>query len=211
MLVPAELAGATPLKVSGRQGWKLIEQLQYGDFLVHAVQRSLTHGGSLKILPYEGAKGRQTFGFALSEQDHKVWTGECETTLRRRALDVGVDVEFQSKSGFGARLRSVADPAEEWVLRLEETHEKPLRGTLQRGDLVLQVTGTNRLTETPLPNGETTGYVFESAGKPVAAVEVINAGSVRLAPEMAPGLRGPVNAAVSALLLLEELRRTLPD
>lgn len=82
---------------------------------------------------------------------------------------------------------------------------------MQHGDLVLKVTGTNRLAGTSLPNGETTGYVFESAGSPVAAVEVINDGSVRLAHDMAPGLRGPVSAAVSALLLLEELRRTFPD
>lgn len=113
MLVPVELADVAPLKVSGRQGWRRFERLQFGDFLVHDVQRSLTQGGNLRILAYEGTKGRQTFGFALSEQGKKTWIGECETTLRRRALDVGVGVEFQSKSGFGARLRSAADPAQD--------------------------------------------------------------------------------------------------
>lgn len=41
--------------------------------------------------------------------------------------------------------------------------------------------------------------------------EVINAGAVWLSPDLDPALRAPVTAAISALLLFEELRKTLPE
>jgi hypothetical protein len=59
--------------------------------------------------------------------------------------------------------------------------------------------------------GETTGYVIEWQNRPVAAVEVINDGSVRLHPELAEEHRRPVVAAIAALLLYEELRATFPE
>ena len=70
--------------------------------------------------------------------------------------------------------------------------------------------GTNRLTGTFLPLGETSGYVFVTNGQPVAAVEVINNRAVWLSPEPEPELHGLVTAAISSLLLFEELRQTLP-
>ncbi|MBL9216730.1 MAG: hypothetical protein JNG83_14730 [Opitutaceae bacterium] len=211
MSLPAELAGAERLPVTGRQGWKRVERLAYGAFRVSEVRRSLTKGGSLHIIIYDGAKARQTFGFRVAEDEGEAWRGEAETTARRRALNVGVEVEMRNRSAFGARLAPEARPEEAWLLKLGETRERPLAGTLERGGQVVTVRGTNRLAGTPLPLGETAGYVFSLADRPLAAVEVINDGAVWLAPDLPAELRGPVTSAIASLLLFEELRRTFPE
>ncbi len=213
--LPDALAGVERLPVQGRQGWKLLERLEFGGCSVHGVQRSLAKGGDLGLsvpgLAYEGSKRRQTFLFKLSGADASPWRGAAATNLRRRALDVGFDIELRNKSGFMALLSSDALPDDSWTLDLAEKGERPLTGTLSRNGEVIEVRGTNRLAGTFLPLGETTGYIFESRGKPVAAVEVINDGAVWLSPELDPALRAPVTAAISALLLFEELRKTLPE
>lgn len=215
MRLPDALAGVERLPVQGRQGWKLTERIEFGGFAVHDVKRSLSKGGDLGLsvpgLAYEGSKRRQTFLFKLDGADDSAWRGAAATNLRRRALDVGFDIELRNKSGFMALLSSDARPDDKWTLDLKEKGERPLAGTLSRNDITISVTGTNRLAGSIFPLGETTGYVFESAGRPIAAVEVINDGAVWLTPDLDPNLRAPVTAAISALLLMEELRKTLPE
>lgn len=211
MRLPPELAQVERLPVAGRQGWKRIEQVSFGANRVSNVDRSLTKGSSLQILFYEGAKARQTFGFSVDGAGFEPWQGEAESTVRRRVLELNVDIELRNRSGFAARLAPAARPDDAWTLKLLETRDRPLAGTLKRNDSVVNVTGTNRLENTIFRLGETAGYIFEIAGKPVAAVEVINDGAVWLAPDLAADLRAPVTAAISSLLLFEELRKTLPE
>lgn len=215
MRLPEELASVERLPVKGRQGWKIIERVQFGEFDAYEVRRSLTKGGDLRVgrvLFYEGSKRRQTFGFTLAGRDGAVWHGGAATNVRRHALERdGFEVALRDKSGFAAVLQPETAPGDAWTLDLTETFDRPLKGTLERGDRTIVVTGTNRLAGTPLPLDETTGYVFESGGRPVAAVEVINDGAVWISPAIDAGERAPVTAAIAALLLFEELRKTLPE
>jgi hypothetical protein len=215
MRLPGELASVERMPVKGRQGWKIVERLQFGGCDVYEVRRSWTKGGDLRVgrvLFYEGSKRRQTFGFSLTGANGAVWHGGAATNLRRNALERdGFEIALRDKSGFAAVLEPESAPDEEWTLDLTETFGRPLKGTLTRGDRTIAVTGTNKLAGTPLPLDETTGYVFETGGKPVAAVEVINSGAVWISPEIADTLRAPVTAAIASLLLFEELRKTLPE
>src|SRR6478752_6267609 len=102
MQLPEVLTHTERLPVSGRQGWKHLERLTFGAYAVHDVERSLTKGGDLFAsvpgLAYEGSKRRQTFGFTLTGDGSTAWRGEAATNLRRRALDVGVEIELHNKS-----------------------------------------------------------------------------------------------------------------
>ena len=211
MRLPTELGGVERWAVTGRQGWKNVERLTFGSYLVNNVDRSYTKGSSLQILFYEGAKARQNFAFYAQGDDMETWRGEAETTAHRRALDFDVEIELRNKSGFGARLSPLSRPEEVWILKLAEKREKPFEGDLTRGTQSIKVRGTNKLAGTFFALGETAGYIFEIGGKPVAAVEVINDGAVWLAPGLAADLRQPVTAAISSLLLFEELRKTFPQ
>ncbi len=211
MALPPELSQAERLPVQGRQGWKRLETLRFGEFTVRDVERSLTKGSSLQILVYEGAKARQSYRFALADGTGTLWRGEAETNVRRRAIDVGLEIELRNRSGFAARLQPATGTPTVWMLQLTETRERSLQGELNTAGRAVTVRGTNRLAGTFLTLDETTGYVFELAGRPVAAVEVINDGAVWLSSELPADYRGPVTAAASALLLFEELRKTLPE
>lgn len=211
LALPPELAAAPRWPVAGRQGWKLLETVTFADYRVQDVRRSLTKGGDLRFLFYAGSKRRQRFEFTLTEDGIPAWRGEAETNLRRRALRLDFDAELRNKSGFAVRLTPLDPSQGAWTLRLQETRERPLEGTLASGGETLAVRGTRRLAGTILPLDETSGYVLERAGRPVAAVEVINDGAVWIDPALEPATRGPVVAAVAALLLLEELRPTLPE
>lgn len=211
-----ELAAVERLPVSGRQGWKLVEKLQFGPHTVHDVARSLTKGSDLrfgadKVLFYEGSKRRQTFGFLLSTEGVLAWRGAAATNLHRRALERGIEVELRNRSGFAATLTSALDPNEVWTLEMTESGERPLKGTLRRGNMVIDLEGTNRLAGSRLPLGETTGYIVRDGPDTVAAAEVLNNGAVWISPKTDAAHRGPILAALSALLLFEELRPTLPE
>lgn len=211
MRLPAELSHAERWEVEGRHGWKFLERLTFGDYLVHHVDRSLTKGSDLQILFYAGSKRRQTFGFTLSENGEPAWSGAAATNLRRRAVDLGLEIELRNKSGFSARLSPVGNPEAYWTLELSERSERPLSGSLWTGGRSIAVQGTDALARTPLPLGETSGYIFSVNGRPVAAVEVLNKDAVWFAADLEPALRGPIAAATAALLLFEELRPTLPE
>lgn len=216
MRLPDDLGEAERLAVSGRQGWKLTERLKFGSVTVHDVTRSLTKGSDLKfgadkLAFYEGSKRRQTFGFLVSDNGILTWRGAAATNLHRRAVERGIEIELRNKSGFSATLTSATHPETVWTLELTESSERPLKGTLKRGDRVIDVEGTNRLAGTRLPLGETTGYTFRDGGTTQAAVQVINDGAVWVADNLAEDQRGPVLTAISALLLFEELRPTLPE
>ena len=107
--------------------------------------------------------------------------------------------------------RNEVNPTERTRATIAENQVERIVTSFDHSDRSVAVKGTDRLAGTPLPLGETAGYIFEQAGKPIAAVEVINNGAVWLSPDLDPALRGPVTAAISSLLLFEELRKTLPE
>lgn len=214
MRLPEALAAAPRLPVTGRQGWKRNQRLQFGAVRIFDVDRSLSKGGDLGILFYRGSKRRQRFGFSVAEGEGAVWRGAAATNLRRRTLGEAADggaIALTDRSGFGAHLAPADAPQDLWVLELSERWERSLRGTLRGAGGVFTVKGTNRLAGTPLPMGETSGYAIEWGSQVLAAVEVINDGAVWIAPDLRPEHRAPLMAAIAALLLFEDLRATLPD
>ncbi len=212
MSVPPGLASAPTWPVSGRQGWKLNETVAFGPFRAQAVRRSWTRGSDWKVAAYEQSQRRQTFSFTLVGQGRDLLKGEFQTTLRRRGLDVGVDIDLQNRSALEGKLRGVGDgtPAV-WTLQLQEDGERPWAGTVTGGSVVLRVTGTTRLEGSPLPLDRPSGYVISLADRELAAVDVVDDGRVRFAAGMDPALEPVVAGTAAALLLAEELRSTLPD
>lgn len=212
MRLPAELATVPRHEVSGRQGWRHLQYLAFADVRAANVQRSTTKGGDLGILFYRGSKRRQTFSFSLTVGTGTPWQVAAATNLRRRAAEIdGFTVEVRNDSGFAATIHPGETGAAAWTLEMSEKSEQPLQGWLRRGAELFLVKGTDRLAGTPLPLGETSGYVFEWNGRPVAAVEVLGDGAVWFGSDLTPERRAAVAAAASALLLLEELRVTLPN
>jgi hypothetical protein len=214
MQLPDQLAKVERIPVKGRQGWKFNEKLEFGATRVFNVERSLTKGSDLGIVFYQGARRRQTFGFSVAEGDAPPWRGVAATNVHRRSLrgdQDDVQIDLKNQSGFGAHFAPADKPQDIWVMELSEKGENPMAGTLSRNDMVFSVLGTNRLEGLKLPLGDTSGYVISWGSQVLAAVEVVNKGAVWMAPDVKPEHRAPLLAAISSLLLFEDLRATLPD
>ncbi len=214
MQLPDQLAKVERIPVKGRQGWKFNEKLEFGATRVFDVDRSLTRGSDLGIVFYQGAKRRQSFGFSVAEGDAPAWRGVAATNVHRRSLrgdEDDVSIALKDESGFGAHFAPADKPQDLWVLEMSEKGERPMAGTLRRNDMVFSVLGTNRLEGLRLPLGDTSGYVFSWGSQVLAAVEVVNKGAVWMAPDVKPEHRAPLLAAISSLLLFEDLRATLPE
>lgn len=211
MQLPQTLAAAQRMPVEGRQGWKLNERLHFGPFEAHDVRRSWTRGRDGRILVVSGSRRDQRYSFVLREggQDH--WRAECQAGLAVVSIDAGVvEIEPTNRSALDCRMQSLREPAEYWQLVLAESRERPLSGTMRGRETTLEVKGTNRF-ERGLPTQMTTGYEIADAQRTLAAVEVVNSGAVWLQSDLDPARRNVLSAAAAALLLLEDLRETLPD
>ncbi|WP_309019024.1 hypothetical protein [Pelagicoccus sp. SDUM812003] len=211
MKLPNALAQEERQPVTGRQGWKLDQQLRFADIEVLEVQRGITKGGDLRILEYDQSRRKQLYSFVLFDQQGQEWIGDCEAFLRRRQLTFEVGIELQNRSMLGARFSRQGGSADVWELRLKESGDKPLQGTLVSGSRQLEVSGTRALAGSPLPLDETTGYVISLGGEALAAAEVINDGAVWVSSTLDDELKGPVSSCLAALLLFEELRVTLDE
>lgn len=234
MPLPDELSGGETWPVQGRQGWKLQERLHFGPYAAENVDRSWTRGRDLEVMIYERNRRKQTYSFTLAEQGSAVWHADCSTSLDRRTVHTSdVDLEFEDRSRLDCELAEAGGSAR-WLLVLGERYADPLEGRLYEdlggitdgtagsrgptgthrgadiGPSSFQVRGTKAL-DGGLPSGTTSGYLIESGTGAVAAVEVVNNGSVTLRPTLDPAQRSLLSAAAAALLLLEELRSVLDD
>lgn len=234
MPLPDELSGGERWPVQGRQGWKIQERLQFGPYAAEDVDRSWTRGRDLEVMIYERNRRKQTYSFTLAEQGSAAWHAACSTSLDRRTVHTpDVDLEFEDRSQLDCELTEAGGSAT-WLLVLGERYADPLEGRLYEnltgltegtadsrgptgmrrgadaGPSSFHVRGTKAL-DGGLPSGTTSGYLIESGTGAVAAVEVVNDGSVTLRPTLDPEERSLLSAAAAALLLLEELRSVLDD
>ena len=206
MPLPESLTEQWP--VQGRQGWKIQESISFGPYAAVDMDRSWTRGRDRDIPVYEGNERQQHYAFTLTDDGSAAWLVKCRTALARHAITTpAVDVELRNRSRLDCALTE-AEGKRTWQLTMKEDREEPLAGSLHTDDDAFTVRGTTAL-EGGLPSAETSGYHLTHGSRPVAAVEVVNKGSVALDPTLSPETRSLLSAAAAALLLLDELRGSL--
>jgi hypothetical protein len=211
MPVPAGLEAAPRLDVQGRQGMRIRQQLRFGPYETHELQRSWTLGRDLSVRPVSASGRRQRFEFTLREEGRPIWRADCQATLVRAGATVGgVEIDPLDRSTLECRLDGAGDTGEHWNLSMSEQYERPLAGAARQGAATVEVRGTNRL-DGALSAAQTTGYEITEGGRALAAVEVVNDGAVWLRPDLGAERRGMLAALAAALLLVEELRETLGE
>lgn len=205
MPLPETLATAERYPVEGRQGWKVHEQLRFGPFEAHGIERSWVRGGDLEVIGLEFNRRGQQYAFTLHEDGHARWEVACEASLRRRIID-GEDIEttLRDRSRLDCTFRTAG--AAHWTLALTDRRDRPLEGSLEGAGGTFVVRGTRKL-QGGLPADFTTGYEILVEQRPVAAVEVVGDGAVWLSTD---DERSVMAAVAAALLLLEDLRAHLP-
>jgi hypothetical protein len=211
--LPAELATAERMPVSGRQGLILKPRLRFGPYAAESISRSWTRGrdrGGTALARH--SERRQTYRFILQEGETPHWFVACRASVERVRIDVGGGFEIRpgDEAALFCNLQSVEDRLEAWELELREQHGRPLSGSLTAGGGQFDVVGTDRI-DGALPLGSTTGYQLRGREGIVAAVEVMNRGAVWLHAGLNPDQRPLLAAAAAALLLLEDLYETIGE
>ena len=207
MELPASLAAAPVYAVEGRNGFKIEERLAFGPWRTTAVERSWTSSPSLRINQVEWARSKQRYAFTMQREGTAAWRGRCEAGARSFGVHVAGGVAGpDDEAGLRCELEG-GDGMAPGTLTLDARADAAGEGLLSGGEERLTVRGTRRLEGGALPADGTTGYtITDDAGAPLAAVEVINEGSVRLSGSLEPARRDGLAAAAVALLLLEDLR-----
>jgi hypothetical protein len=217
MQVPESLRATAPLPVTGRQG--LRSSYQFGEFSTASVRqgwRSTTTHSVGPAVGLEATRVRQKTSFVLQPVQNTAWQGQSAYFQRRNALRLPTgtnsraSVTLRSDEVFRSSIVAPNQPAWQLVLENHLGVGRGLQlpaGSLTSGDSVFTVHPIAHLMRRDgqpmqLPVGTAIGYEFVRAnGSVVAAVELLGRGRVWLSPGLPPETKGPVAAAVTALLI----------
>lgn len=213
MAVPAGLAAdADTYPCIGRGGFSLAEKFTFGPYAVTDVHRGWTHRVAWGIVMYENSRARQQYEFALQASSGRSWQGQAATGVRKEDLKgtaaggeltwgLSRDVNFVARLG-------LAGQSNAWTLVLaEERGGVVLKGLLGNGTATYRVEGTRQLAGTSIPLMENAGFLIYAGTRLVAAVDLLNAGSVHFARDLTAVQREPLAAAAAALLLYRDISR----
>ena len=211
MAIPADLeARAETYPCIGRGGFSLSEKFSFGPYAVSDVHRGWTRRITWTIVFYENSKARQQYEFTLVPPSGKSWQGQAATGVRKEDLKgtvAGGELTWglERNVNFVARLGR-AGQTNAWTLLLaEERGNVVLKGLLADGTTSYRVEGTRKLAGTSIPLMENAGFLIYDGSRLVAAVDLLNAGSVHFEPSLSPAQREPLAAAAAALLLYRDI------
>jgi len=211
MAIPASLQDqAEPFPCIGRGGFTLSEQFSFGPYQVENVHRGWTTQTAWGLLFFERSHTRQEFEYTLQGPKGAAWQGQAATGVRKSDLKgtvaggdltwgIGSDVNFVVRIGQG-------DKPEAWTLVLAEgNRDSALKGQFSNGKTTYRVEASHKLAGSPMPLVDTSGYLLYHGRHLVAAVDVLNAGSVTFDSKLSAAKRGPFAAAAAALLLYQDV------
>ncbi len=211
MAVPADLeARSDAYPCAGRGGFTLSEKFSFGPYDVVDVRRGWTHRVAWSIALYERSRARQQYEFALRAPSGQTWRGQAATGVRKQDLKdtvAGGELTWglTREVNFVARLGRDGEPGA-WNLALaEERGGVLLNGTLTDGQTAYRVEGSRQLAGTSIPLMENAGFLIYDGTRLVAAIDLVNAGSVRFDQSLTSEKREPLAAAAAALLLYRDV------
>lgn len=211
MAIPAELeTHSVTYPCIGRSGFTLTETFSFGPYQLSQVHRGWTQTTAWGIVFFERSHTRQSYEFTLQAPNGESWKGQAATGVRKSDLKgtvAGGDLTWglDSDQQFIVRIGR-GDAPEAWTLALAEgSRDSTLRGRFSDGTTTYQVEGTRQLAGSPMPLMDTAGFLIGDGSRVIAAVDLINAGSVTFDSSLSAARRDPLAAAAAALLLYQNL------
>lgn len=194
----------------GRGSFSFSEKFSFGGYRVDNVKRGWTRRVTWGIAFYEHSTARQEFEYEMQTPSGAIWHCQAVTGVKKGdvkgevaggELTVGVshDLNFVARMARG-------DVSNAWTLVMgENEREMLMQGILSGPDGNFRVEVVHRLVGTHIQLMDPAGYMIYNNSTPVAAVDVLNAGSVRIAGELNPEQRDALAAAAAALLLFRDI------
>lgn len=219
MALPQDLPGqSSELTVEGRQLLIFRDSISFGPYQVSDIHRGWTRGEGFSISSgtseYSSSEATQKYQFSVAESDRTIWNVRCATAADWSQLETqgflggGFAIEFSSNRQLFCTLKREGSgtPSKLVMAQSASANETALRGIMTGGATRIGISATHKLDFTPLQVSEPTGYIFHIRGRPVGAVEVINAGTVWLDDSVTPETRSALAATSAVLLLYQDIK-----
>lgn len=213
MLLPESLrVNSELLTVQGRNGWRINQQITFGEFKAGPVTRGWTKGYDYPFLVrFSGAS--EKFQFPLVDQQGGEAQVFCFGKLHEKdllAFKDYFDVSLHAKDTFTCSISSASAGTYDFYvsnLNIQQNLDyKPMQGSLRGNGIEYRIrsiwrldSGARSLDTQPL------GVEFSHDGQAVAAVETVNEGRVWLSNDLSQSARLATAAGASALLLRSSL------
>lgn len=228
--VPASLAATPELLVSGRQDWSRLsgEPVVFGDYRAEEVKkgwRSTTRGrsgfglglavGVTRLSAHEEqVKSRQKLEFRLVAPGAATATVHClraergeSVVLERQTRTTEGTMRVGEELELSLACTAEAEDGSIWTLALDSRDPRFLSGTLTVGEKALRLRPSREVISPKAEGGvvripAAAGYLFETDGQTLAAVELFTPSVVRIDPLLPAEQRAALAGAAVALLLL---------
>lgn len=220
MALPDDLRNeASELAVEGRPLLIFNNSFRFGPYQVSDVHRGWTIGrgysASVGTTEFGSSEAEQKFEFSVNEPDRPTWAVQCATTADWSRMETEgflggrLGVEFSSNQQLVCALhrQGAGTPLKLALSRSASAGDTALRGIMMDGATRIDIAGTHELDSTPLQVSSPTGYIYRIGGRPVGAVEVINAGTVWLNNAVGPATRSALAATSAVLLMYQDIEQ----
>lgn len=211
MAVPAELETQAQLyPCEGRQGFKLSETFTFGPYTVDKVHRGWQTTTQWGLFSFEHAHARQQFEYSLVAPDRARWTGKGGTDVSRNSMKQALaGGEFswtlEDDRNYVVSIRKEGS-SRAWLLMMGgNERDTAMNGRFSNGKTAYTIEGSHKLAGSSFPLMDPSGYLIYNGRKLVAAVDLLNAGSVYLDNDLPQSQRDALAAAATALLLHKEV------
>jgi len=218
MAVPPGLkAGSAEFPVKGRTISIFEGSFSFGPYRVVKARRGWTPSqswsGTWRFINYKVRSARQNYEFTLLPPSGPAWDCRCTTQVDQQIVKAmggkygEFSMETYGRAGYLCAFQPL-DGSGYWQISMTRPSGQTLySGVLSGPGKRFSVQGTHALAGTSIPLSDPTGYIFSLPGRPVAAVQVINEGTVWISPALPRPQRDALAAAAAGLLLYQELAK----
>jgi hypothetical protein len=208
MAVPADLANAPEWSVRARSLWRPDAPLRVGPYEAHRIDR---HGIRQRGGIVDALKGKkeyqQRYEFLLRDTAERrdLWAVRCDNRDVEQGIRLGsVELSLDDRTSLECSIQPPGEPARAWALRMRGSDDGAPAGRLTREEVSYQVEGESA----PGPQTdccEALGYVLRRDGRVLGAVENLDRGRVRVAPDVGADEGSLIAATALALILQSKL------
>jgi hypothetical protein len=221
--VPARMALSDDIKttaiempVYGRQGWRLNQNMSFGNYQVYNVQRGWMTGHDINIFFYNTAGMKQKFEFTIADADSNVWLVSSIAKIKSKEFKLysGPKEIFNPNKYEEIMISTLqSEKYGTWRLIMSDkaswSETRHFQGILSNEHTHLGIRPVNRLQGGKIPLDHYTGIEFVLGDKTIGAVELINNGRVYLPPNLNAELKMALAGASAYLLLADNIKAEL--
>jgi hypothetical protein len=209
----AFLSESSELPIEGRSLFMFGKSFQFGSYHITDIHRGWTKGKSFSILGYKSSEAEQKYEFSFNESDRTPWVVQCTTEadwdqLKSRGfIGKGLTIELSSNRQLACTLEQENGEKLSKLVMGQSSNEKELQGRMTDGATQIEITSIHKLSTSPFPASDPTGFMLHVDGQPVGAVEVINKGRIWMNNSVTPEVQRALAATSAVLLLYQDIKK----